>query len=439
MKDDANALSSHSFFFGSSQSPCPCCFFARPNVFLPEQSGPTAVYPKEPKDERTHQLALSSKSDLIGAMSIIFMDEKGETSSAASKCFKIVDTHGHPHLNRDRIQEYEAQITSGDDSFLKNGTTMSITCAVEEADWKDALGYASISPYILPALGVHPWYLHNVTSDWLERLESLLLQHPRALVGEIGLCKMARNLRIEENKEFALQRQRKAFSDQMRLAAKLRRPVTVHCVKQHRVLLDILGETRHRAIEEFQQHRIHDVNSEEKTVVEDQDESYYIKQALPPTIAMHSFTGSSQHVRELLLFEQSLTTPSVKTRKKKNPNKVRNSNGIKDGSTQKVPNETISTDTSASALIYFGFSHSINVRMCSSEKSKRQLYEAIQSIPTNRILVESDVHAPLDVMIGTVGAIDLVAEALQLPLIEVARLTTKNAMEFLSSILYLKS
>jgi Tat protein secretion system quality control protein TatD with DNase activity len=73
--------------------------------------------------------------------------------------------------------------------------------------------------------------------------------------------------------------------------------------------------------------------------------------------------------------------------------------------------------------------------MCSSEKSKRQLYEAIQIIPINRILVESDVHAPLDVMIGTVGAIDLVAEALQLPLIEVARLTTKNAMEFLSSIL----
>lgn len=432
MNDDFNTLhvSSQSKFFGSSQTACPCCFFARPNLFLPEQSDAKVVYPKEQKDEKMHHLPFSLKSDIIEAISKILMDEKGEKSSVDSNCFKIVDTHGHPHLNRDRIQEYAALLSYDDDTFLKNGTIMSISCAVQEADWEDALGYASISPYILPALGVHPWYLHNTTTDWLKRLESLLLQHPRALVGEIGLCKMARNLRTEENKEFALQRQRKAFSDQMHLAAKLRRPVSVHCVKQHRVLLDILGETRHRAMKEFQ-HRIHELTVEEKKTEED-----YIKQALPPAIALHSFTGSAQHVKELLSFEQSLSTPSMKSRKKKNSYEARNFNGTKDGSNtaflRKVPNET--ADSSSSALIYFGFSHSINVLMCSSEKSKRQLYEAIQSIPLNRILVESDVHASLDVVIGTVGAIDLVAEALQMPLLEVARLTTKNAMDFIACI-----
>jgi Tat protein secretion system quality control protein TatD with DNase activity len=436
MNDD-NACPSRSEPFESSKSACPCCFFIRPNLFLPQEQREWKAISEELKNssiaDKRHSI-LSSILDPREAKAIILVETIENLSSSACSTYKMVDTHGHPHLNRDRLTEYVANESSrGDFSFLSTGSMMSITCAVEEADWNDALEYASASPYILPALGVHPWYLHNLSSGWLERLESLLLQHPSALVGEIGLCKMARNLRTEGNKDFALQRQRKAFSDQMYLAAKLRRPVSVHCVKQHRVLLEILEEIRQRATEEFQR-RVNEVPSPPNTTAED-DRKRFITQALPPTVAMHSFTGTAQHVKDLLSFEESLIAPSKQPRKKKHPCKASNSRNDGDppqAYLQKGQKET--TDTSSPTLIYFGFSHSINVLMCSSDKSKCQVYEAIQSIPLNRILAESDVHAPLDVAAGTAGAIALIADALQMPLTEIARVTTRNAMEFLSSI-----
>jgi Tat protein secretion system quality control protein TatD with DNase activity len=435
MNDD-NAHLSRSKPFESSQSGCPCCFFIRPNLFLPQEQRELRASSEGLKSSSIadKQQSISSMLDPREAKEIILVDTIENLSSSACSAYKMVDTHGHPHLNRDRLREYIANESScGDVSFLSTGSMMSITCAVEEEDWNDALEYASKSPYTLPALGVHPWYLHNVSSGWLERLESLLLQHPSALVGEIGLCKMARNLRTEGSKEFALQRQRKAFSDQMYLAAKLRRPVSVHCVKQHRVLLDILEEFRRHATEEFQK-RMNEETSQANTTVED-DRKNFIAQALPPTVAMHSFTGTAQHVKDLLSFEESLIATSKQPWKKKHPCKASNSTNNGDppqAYLQKVQKET--TDTSSPTLIYFGFSHSINVLMCSSDKSKRQVYDAIQSIPLNRILAESDVHAPLDVAAGTAGAIALIADALQMPLTEIARVTTRNAMEFLHSI-----
>ena len=72
--------------------------------------------------------------------------------------------------------------------------------------------------------------------------------------------------------------------------------------------------------------------------------------------------------------------------------------------------------------------------MCSSDKAKQQGYKAIRAVPIHRLLVESDVHSPADVAIGTAGAIALLSDALQIPLTEVARITTRNALEFLRAI-----
>ena len=83
-------------------------------------------------------------------------------------------------------------------------------------------------------MGIHPWYTDGLTDNWLDELETLLQQHPSALIGEIGLCKAAKNLRSHPNgKQAALLLQRNVFKKQFMLAAKLRRGVSIHYVSYY--------------------------------------------------------------------------------------------------------------------------------------------------------------------------------------------------------------
>ena len=56
-------------------------------------------------------------------------------------------------------------------------------------------------------------------------------------------------------------------------------------------------------------------------------------------------------------------------------------------------------------MFYFGFSHSVNHLICTSEKARRRGTEAVWSVPSDRLLVESDVHASIDITLGTAGAV----------------------------------
>jgi Tat protein secretion system quality control protein TatD with DNase activity len=114
---------------------------------------------------------------------------------------------------------------------------------------------------------------------------------------------------------------------------------------------------------------------------------------LPPTIAMHSFTGTAHHVKELLKLEKRFT--------------------------------------SEEPLFYFGFSHAVNFAMCTSEKSRRKGKKAVKAVPSDRLLVESDVHSSNDLLGGTAGAIAYVAWARESSLIEIATSTSKNGLAFL--------
>jgi Tat protein secretion system quality control protein TatD with DNase activity len=139
----------------------------------------------------------------------------------------IVDIHGHAQLDRDRDETYHLSSQQPKKKIL----VKSLACSVEPDDFDITLKYAATSDFILPALGVHPWYIPNLTSydnnntvtdndidndndndndtdidgsfdvdvdidiDWLLPLEELLIKHPKCLVGEIGLCKIAKWVR----------------------------------------------------------------------------------------------------------------------------------------------------------------------------------------------------------------------------------------------------
>ena len=151
-----------------------------------------------------------------------------------------------------------------------DGRYAGITQATEEANWPTVLAACAASRRLRPGLGVHPWQAHLVedVDAFVGRLASNLAAHPAAIVGEIGLCKCAKNVRgAKEERERGLAQQRAVFDAQLRLAARLGRPASVHAVKQHAPLKAALG-----AVE-----------------------------ATPGfAVALHSFSGTAHHVKELL-------------------------------------------------------------------------------------------------------------------------------------------
>lgn len=235
---------------------CPCCSFLGDSTFLP----PNIL---ESDQDTFAQGAVSSEGSDVNAVEAL------RRIAASESPVVLVDTHGHAHLDQERHETYiDAE---GESSTIP---VVSLSCAVEESDWRKTLEYASQSYSILPGLGVHPWYLADLSETWLSDLEALLIEHPAAIVGEIGLCKMARFVRTHpDGKQAALAIQRNCFKDQMMLAGRLQRPVSVHCVKQHGVFMKVLQELVEEGV------------------------------PFPTAIGMHSFTGTVHHVKEILKFE----------------------------------------------------------------------------------------------------------------------------------------
>ncbi|CAC9551615.1 conserved hypothetical protein [Leishmania infantum JPCM5] len=107
-------------------------------------------------------------------------------------------------------------------------------------------------------------------SDILRLLEERLQQHPSAIVAEIGLDKLRgppESVQVE------------AFAAQLRLASAYRRPVSVHCVRHHGLLLRVLQ----------------DLPAEHT----------------PPAIILHAFTGSLEVAKSLLSLKSKKRRPAA--------------------------------------------------------------------------------------------------------------------------------
>lgn len=421
---------------------CPCCsFLSRGDIFLPitkVKDGSTSF--NDENATPTSESEVPSLQDIIPhpteAWNRILRNGSYRKDTTKSQRVFLVDTHGHPHLQRE--SQYADEI--GRTTLADDGLVVSLTCAVSPEDWKSALEYSSQSSYILPALGVHPWYLNDIIIpildtvqstddiatylqwDWLSDLEVQLSNHPHLLVGEIGLCKMARFVREfpkdKGGKNTALQLQKLVFRKQFELAAKWSRPVSVHCVNAHGLLMevmrDVLKEARESCIEK---------NGHEAM------KSW--RKAFPPAIAMHSFTGTAHHVGEIMEFEEQLIVPleavgagGKKCKRKQNQQPDKSAIAETD---------TLGSNRHTSPLFYFGFSRSVNELMCTSDKARKKGLETVRSIPSDRLLVESDVHASVDVVLGTAGSVAYVAHARGERIEDVAEICARNGLQFLNS------
>ncbi len=136
----------------------------------------------------------------------------------------FIDSHLH-------LQEYKAKNTP---QFLRQLTScglIKLICpSITEKDWNATLNFAQTYPQqVVPALGLHPWYLADAHSGWEERLAKLLQDNPHAIIGECGLDKLKNTLPIL---------QKKTFAAHINLASQLQRPLLVHSVKSQDWLED---------------------------------------------------------------------------------------------------------------------------------------------------------------------------------------------------------
>jgi TatD DNase family protein len=167
--------------------------------------------------------------------------------------------------------------------------------------------------------GIHPWFVHQLdqeSRDYVALLKSKITEYPNALVGEIGLDGIAKNK--ETGEKFPLEPQLQVFEHQFDVAGECQRPTSVHAVQVTPQLLTFFQNLSKRV---------------------KRDPGYKI----PPTIMLHSFSGSPDLARQLVRL------PRIGDR------------------------------------LYFSFSSAINGR-------SPKMMDRIRAIPDDRILLESDVH-----------------------------------------------
>ncbi len=139
----------------------------------------------------------------------------------------------HLHLQDERLRPREGEIVA---ELRRLGIRRWVVNGTREADWPEVARLARDYPEVLPAYGLHPWFIRDRSDQWEETLAALLAD-PEAgavAVGEIGLDKWMRDHHIEE--------QERVFRRQLRLAAGAGLPPVIHCLQAWGRLRDVLRE-----------------------------------------------------------------------------------------------------------------------------------------------------------------------------------------------------
>ena len=120
---------------------------------------------------------------------------------------------------------------------------------------------------VVPGFGIHPWWLAELSDEqwapsprhdttvgnddpalaqppqWLDQMETLLLDHPHSIVGEIGLDGFHFDPDTHDL-SCPMETQVVAFEWQMQLAARLQRPVSIHTVQCFGPLMKSLSKLK---------------------------------------------------------------------------------------------------------------------------------------------------------------------------------------------------
>lgn len=90
--------------------------------------------------------------------------------------------------------------------------------AINQSEWDQIINVADDRNFA--CIGIHPWNIESVSTDWESEMRDVLAQNPTLMVGEIGMDKYHPNIDIQEE----------IFTRQIQIAAEFNRPIHVHCV-----------------------------------------------------------------------------------------------------------------------------------------------------------------------------------------------------------------
>lgn len=200
--------------------------------------------------------------------------QQQKNKSTISSIFPV-DSHCHLQFITEENSNH-AMMTTPLSSLENFCSPLSLICATSPTtDWDpisklfggDPPQSQSQYPHIRFGFGIHPWWSTTTTtssSSWQQDLVKLLERFPTACVAEIGLDRIKHAATEEE-----FTRQIDVFEAQMDIAAAMRRPVSVHCVRAQGAMLDLMS--KRKEIERY-----------------------------PPAVILHGFTGSAEFVKSLL-------------------------------------------------------------------------------------------------------------------------------------------
>ena len=141
---------------------------------------------------------------------------------------RLFDAHNHVQDARFCGQQDELItdcVAVGLSRMVVNGTC--------ESDWQTVAGLAKRHDCVLPSFGLHPWFVHERSPEWLDKLGQQLDECPAA-VGEFGLDRWKPGLSYEGQEE--------VFTAQLCLAAERDLPASIHCLKTWGRLHELLRD-----------------------------------------------------------------------------------------------------------------------------------------------------------------------------------------------------
>lgn len=161
----------------------------------------------------------------------------------------------HNHLHDDRFGGRQTDLVT---ACREAGVVRMVVNGSCEADWPAVAELAARYPdLVIPAFGLHPWYVHERSAEWRDRLEECLDRTPGSTVGEVGLdrwildrppgARAGLSPGLASRSAAPIEEQRGVFEEQLSVAARRGLAVSIHCLQAWGALHEVLRVNRRPA------------------------------------------------------------------------------------------------------------------------------------------------------------------------------------------------
>jgi TatD DNase family protein len=135
----------------------------------------------------------------------------------------------HNHLHDARLAPWRADLL---ESLPRLDVGGAVVNGTRQSDWPSVAELCEAHGWLRPAFGLHPWHVARRSDSWEAKLVQHLDRVPRATLGETGLdCWIAGH---------DIADQQRVFLRQLEIARERNLAITVHCVRAHEPLRQVL-------------------------------------------------------------------------------------------------------------------------------------------------------------------------------------------------------